>query len=213
MAIITPVRCFLGTLYQSHRRFSRPDSSYQPSDIVSFYLEYEYRLWSQFDLPTTSLGCVIAEPLSIDLLWCPCRRPHAVLYNLHTITTEIDLLLRSVMFLLPAMPVPVLSMVAGVAIIVFALYNYVLYPAFLSPLSKLPNAHFTSSISPAWILWTRYTERNNVSTHNAHRKHGPIVRLAPSEISINCVDGGIRTVYTGGMEKHSWYPDQFASYG
>ena len=111
------------------------------------------------------------------------------------------------------MALPILSIVAGIAIVVFALYKHILYPVFLSPLAKLPNAHFTSSISPAWILWTRYKERNNVTTYSAHRKHGPIVRLAPNEISINCVDGGIRTVYTGGMEKPQWYPDQFASFG
>ena len=105
------------------------------------------------------------------------------------------------------------TLVASVAILVFAFYKYIFYPIFLSPLSKIPNAHFTSSISPAWIMWNRYRERNNVSTYNAHRKHGPIVRLAPNEVSINCVDDGIRGVYGGGMEKHRWYVDQFGSYG
>lgn len=111
------------------------------------------------------------------------------------------------------MAVPTLSLLAGVVILVFALYKHVLYPAFFSPLAKLPNAHFTSSISPLWILWTRFRARNNLTTYQAHRKYGPIVRLAPNEISINCVDGGIRTVYAGGMEKPRWYPDQFTTYG
>ncbi|KAF3482888.1 cytochrome P450 3A6 [Arthroderma uncinatum] len=44
-------------------------------------------------------------------------------------------------------------------------------------------------------------------------KHGPIVRLGPSEISINCYEGGLRTVYTGGYEKHEWYPRLFGSFG
>jgi hypothetical protein len=39
------------------------------------------------------------------------------------------------------------------------------------------------------------------------------VRLAPNEVSINCVDGGIRTVYAGGFEKHEWYPNLFPAYG
>lgn len=111
------------------------------------------------------------------------------------------------------MAVPTLSLFAGLLIVVFATYKYIVHPVFISSLSKVPNAHFTSSISPAWILWKRYTDTNNVTTYNAHRKHGPIVRLAPNEISINCVDEGIRTVYAGGMEKTRWYPDQFMSYG
>jgi hypothetical protein len=111
------------------------------------------------------------------------------------------------------MAVPVLSLLASCAIAVFALYKYVIHPTFLSPLAKIPNAHFTSSVSPAWILWSRFRGRNNATTYRAHQKYGPIVRLAPNEVSINCVDGGLRTVYAGGMEKHRWYPDQFASYG
>ncbi len=108
---------------------------------------------------------------------------------------------------------PVLSLLASLLIVFAALYKYIVYPVFLSPLAKIPNAHSTSSVSSAWILWIRLRGKNNVTTYKAHRKHGPIVRLAPNEVSINCVDGGIRTVYSGGMEKHQWYPDQFASYG
>ena len=77
----------------------------------------------------------------------------------------------------------------------------------------MPNAHPTSAISPVWILWNRYKNNGNRATHAAHEKYGPIVRLGPNELSINCVDGGIRTVYAGGFEKHEWYPRQFPSYG
>jgi hypothetical protein len=111
------------------------------------------------------------------------------------------------------MAIPVLSLLAGCTVLVFAIYKFVVYPAFLSPLAKIPNANFTSSISPAWILWNRFKARNNVTTYNAHRRYGPIIRLAPNELSINCVDGGLRTVYAGGMEKPSWYMDQFSTYG
>ncbi|KLJ13509.1 unspecific monooxygenase [Blastomyces silverae] len=55
--------------------------------------------------------------------------------------------------------------------------------------------------------------RGNRTIHKAHQKYGPIVRLGPSEISVNCVDGGIRTVYAGGFEKHDWYPRVFGAYG
>lgn len=55
--------------------------------------------------------------------------------------------------------------------------------------------------------------KGNKTIHDAHQRCGPIVRLGPGEVSINCVDGGIRTVYAGGFEKHDWYPRIFGAYG
>ena len=48
--------------------------------------------------------------------------------------------------------------------------------------------------------------------HNAHVKHGPIIRLGPNEVSVNCLDGGVRTIYMGEFEKPFFY-DQFQNYG
>ncbi|KAL2868865.1 cytochrome P450 [Aspergillus lucknowensis] len=111
------------------------------------------------------------------------------------------------------MEVSLLTVITGVALTIFLLYRGVIHPAFLSPLSKIPNAHWTTPICPAWILWKRFKSQNNRTIHAAHERLGPIVRLAPSEISINCVEGGIKSVYTGGFEKHDWYPRVFGSFG
>lgn len=100
------------------------------------------------------------------------------------------------------MAIPLFSIVALLALAALAIYKLLLYPALLSPLSQIPNAHPTAPFSEAWVLWTRYRRRNNRATLAAHQRHGPIVRMAPNELSINCVDGGIRTVYAGGFEKH-----------
>ncbi|KAJ9632143.1 hypothetical protein H2203_000545 [Taxawa tesnikishii (nom. ined.)] len=106
--------------------------------------------------------------------------------------------------------------VASTALLVLValiVYRFMIYPAFVSPLSKIPPAHHTAAISPAWILWKRYSGNENVTVHAAHARFGPLVRLGPSEISVNCVDGGIRTVYGGGYEKGDWYSKMFANYG
>lgn len=95
----------------------------------------------------------------------------------------------------------------------FFVLKYLLYPIFISPLAKIPNAHFTSGISPAWILWKRYRGLETRTIHAAHRRLGSIVRLAPNELSVNCVDGGIRTVYGGGFDKPEWYSYLFSNYG
>ncbi|KAB8073608.1 putative cytochrome P450 monooxygenase [Aspergillus leporis] len=102
---------------------------------------------------------------------------------------------------------------SATAVAIVLLYKLIIYPAFLTPLSKIPNAHWTAPISPAWILWKRFKSQNNRTIQAAHARLGPIVRLSPSEISINCVEDGIKTVYTGGFEKHEWYPRVFGSLG
>ncbi|PYI36510.1 cytochrome P450 [Aspergillus indologenus CBS 114.80] len=111
------------------------------------------------------------------------------------------------------MAVSAITNVAAITCVLVLAYKLIIYPAFLSPLSKIPNAHWTAPISPAWIIWKRYQALNNRTIQAAHEKLGPIVRLGPSEISINCVDGGIKSVYTGGFEKHEWYPRVFGSFG
>ena len=106
-----------------------------------------------------------------------------------------------------------ISAIAGISFFFLVIYKYILHPVFLSPLSKIPNAHPTSALSPLWILLSRFKQRENSTVHAAHVKYGPVVRLAPNEISINCVDGGTRTVYGGGFERHEWYTHLFSNYG
>lgn len=106
-----------------------------------------------------------------------------------------------------------LALIVALYTVSYVLIVYFIIPTFFSPLSKIPNAHATSCFSPVWILWQRYTGYENRAIHAAHEIHGDIVRLGPNEVSINCVDNGIRTVYSGGFEKWNWYPNQFDNYG
>lgn len=103
--------------------------------------------------------------------------------------------------------VPVLLILVGIGI-----YKYLIYPISLSPLAKLPNAHPFSAVTPLWILWVRYRNREIQEVDAAHKKHGPVVRLGLKEVSVNCVDGGVRTIYGGGFEKPPWY-SVFMHYG
>lgn len=100
------------------------------------------------------------------------------------------------------------------ALFLFALvlfYQYVLYPVVLSPLSKIPSAHWSCSVSPAWILWARFKSRENRTLQTAHGQHGPIVRIGPNELSVNNVEA-VKTIYQGGFDKHKWY-SLFDNYG
>ncbi|OOF97217.1 hypothetical protein ASPCADRAFT_143474 [Aspergillus carbonarius ITEM 5010] len=111
------------------------------------------------------------------------------------------------------MAISAITATAASLCILLLAYKVVIYPVFISPLSKIPNAHWSAPISPVWIIWKRYMAQNNRTIQAAHEQLGPIIRLAPSEVSVNCVDGGIKSVYTGGFEKHEWYPRVFGSFG
>jgi len=107
-----------------------------------------------------------------------------------------------------SLSIPALGLVALASL---AFFKLIIYNGFLSPLSKIPNAHWTAPFSPVWILWTRYRCYENRALHAAHLKHGPVIRVAPNELSINDVNG-LRTVYAGGFEKGQWY-SIFDNYG
>ena len=111
------------------------------------------------------------------------------------------------------MAVSIVPAVAACLVLCFAFYKCILQPTFFSPMSKIPAAHWSARYLPLWIWHRRYHGLNNATTLAAHEAYGPIVLLGPNELSINCVDNGIRTVYGGGFEKHEWYPRLFPSYG
>ncbi|KAL2828438.1 cytochrome P450 [Aspergillus cavernicola] len=95
--------------------------------------------------------------------------------------------------------------------LLFPLLKYLIHPLFLSPLSKIPNAHFTSPLSGRWIQSIRQAGNEVLTIHALHRKHGPVVRLAPDELSVNSLHG-LRVIYTGAFEKHPLYRDLFLNF-
>ncbi|KAF7947047.1 uncharacterized protein EAE97_004296 [Botrytis byssoidea] len=84
--------------------------------------------------------------------------------------------------------------------------------AILSPLSQIPNAHFTTPYLKLWLFWHRANDTEHKVRYAAHKKYGPVIRVAPRELSINCLEGGVKTVYGGGFEKGEWY-SMFLNYG
>lgn len=111
------------------------------------------------------------------------------------------------------MALPLVPLIAFFLVCSLAIYQWVIYPIFLSPLSKIPNAHWSAPISRLWILSYRRVEQDTPTVHAAHQRLGPIVRIAPNEVSVNSVDGGIRTIYSGGYQKGDWYQNIFCNYG
>jgi hypothetical protein len=107
------------------------------------------------------------------------------------------------MFLLP----PIFALL----LLSLLVYNHIIYPAFISPLSKIPSAHFSAPFLDIWIRSKRRNGKTGISAiFAAHEVHGPIVRLSPNELSVASLDG-LRQVYIGAFEKTNWY-SIFANY-
>lgn len=97
--------------------------------------------------------------------------------------------------------------------LLLVLYKRIIQTHFTSSISQVPAAHWSSHFSSLWILWIRYKECEVRTIYEAHQKLGPVVRLAPNELSVNCVKGGIQAIYAGGFEKHAWYSHAFIKHG
>lgn len=95
-------------------------------------------------------------------------------------------------------------------VLIYLFFYYVVYPAIISPLSKIPSGHPTASYLPIWIWWKRRKGYESRSILAAHQRHGPVVRLAPNEVSVASLDG-LRKIYIGGFERTEWFL-QFRNY-
>ena len=109
------------------------------------------------------------------------------------------------------MPSSTLSLVAWAVILSLFAFHFIVYPRFISPLARIPNAHWSAPFSRIWALYTRFYHVENRTLLAAHRRLGPVIRVAPNELSIDGFDC-VRTVYQGGFEKTVWY-SVFDNYG
>lgn len=91
-------------------------------------------------------------------------------------------------------------------------YRYIVYPSLVSPLAKLPSAHPSCAFSRFWFQ-RQCTQMRELKTLCAtHKRHGPIVRLGPEEVSVVSEDG-LKAVYVAGLDKAVWYQQTFYNYG
>lgn len=91
-----------------------------------------------------------------------------------------------------------------VCIVLFLAYHLVVYPLWLSPVRHIPGPylHRVTSI-PA--LNRQRTSRWITYVHRLHQVHGPVVVLAPNEISVNGDAKFINDIYVKNFPKSSYY--------
>lgn len=86
-------------------------------------------------------------------------------------------------------------------------------PALISLLPKIPAANPSTHVSNVWTLCIRERNIENRTLLDLDKILGPIVRLAPNELSVDCYGGGLKTIYGGGFAKDDFYVRRFLNYG
>ncbi|OCL15308.1 cytochrome P450 [Glonium stellatum] len=82
---------------------------------------------------------------------------------------------------------------------------YLIYNLFFHPLSHIPGP-LLARLSPLYLFYITYVGQEARIVHRLHNKYGPVVRIAPNEVSVS--DGrALKVVYTdgGGMRKANCY--------
>ncbi|KAL1796229.1 hypothetical protein ACET3X_004769 [Alternaria dauci] len=74
------------------------------------------------------------------------------------------------------------QVVAIVAIPLFLLASIVIYGCYLHPLAHVPGP-FLAKFSPIWGMRALYRMKFNSELQALHQKYGPVVRVAPNEVS------------------------------
>lgn len=143
------------------------------------------------------------------ILYCTavnsCTEITYLIFCLINMTFRLCVLMNPPLDHMPWTAVPIF----GLAL--YLVYHFYIYPAFVSPLSRIPNAHWSAPISPLWILSKRFTHHENRTLQAAHRRLGPFLRIAPNEVSVDDLDA-VKQIYLGGFEKPEWY-SVFDNYG
>lgn len=77
-------------------------------------------------------------------------------------------------------------------------------------LKDIPNAHFSVPYSRLWLLSLRWRKMENRCRIHLHRRLGPVVRIGPHDVSVNCIDDGVRIIYSSKFDKDaSFYHELF----
>ncbi|KIX08598.1 uncharacterized protein Z518_03254 [Rhinocladiella mackenziei CBS 650.93] len=80
-----------------------------------------------------------------------------------------------------------------------------LYKRYSSPLRQFPGP-FIASCTRMWKVWSTWTGKTEQHHIALHQKYGPVVRIAPNEVSFSSPDAAIELFKTGkGFHKTDFY--------
>ncbi|KAK5382251.1 hypothetical protein LTR20_006117 [Exophiala xenobiotica] len=99
-----------------------------------------------------------------------------------------------------------LSPTALLLIVAVLALGQVLSARYLNPLRKIPGP-WLASVTKLWKVHKTLQERMERENIRLHQKYGPIVRIAPNEVSIDDPEESLRIIYGPGSQyrKARWY--------
>lgn len=62
-------------------------------------------------------------------------------------------------------------------------------------LASAKPAHWSGRYTGTWIWWQHVRDPSAIAVHQAHLRPVSVVRIGPAELSVCCVDGGLRAIY------------------
>ncbi|KAJ5745048.1 hypothetical protein N7533_009918 [Penicillium manginii] len=74
-----------------------------------------------------------------------------------------------------------------------------------SSLKDIPNAHFSAPYTRLWLLSLRWRNMEHRTRIHLHRRLGPVIRIGPRDVSVNCIDDGVRTIYSSKFDKDATF--------
>lgn len=76
---------------------------------------------------------------------------------------------------------------------------------------QVPNADSTVPNSESWLSGHRAKNTEHKARYAAHKMYGPVIRIAPTEFSINCLEDDVKTFNGDGFETEERY-SMFSNY-
>lgn len=97
------------------------------------------------------------------------------------------------------------TLTLGVSVLLPYLTYIIITRIFFHPLSSVPGPFF-ARVTKLWVIWQVRKGRSDLLYPSLHAKYGPIVRIAPDQVSV-CDGPAIRMAYNAGTKftKGTWY--------
>ncbi|EKG14889.1 Cytochrome P450 [Macrophomina phaseolina MS6] len=89
-----------------------------------------------------------------------------------------------------------LTALAITAALTATLYHCIIYPLFISPLSRIPGPKLYA-LTRWRLAWEDWTGRRTRTIHALHAQYGPVIRIGPNEVHFNSLSA-LRTIYGPG---------------
>lgn len=98
-----------------------------------------------------------------------------------------------------------MAFIFSATILVAAVFAYVFYFRILHPLASIPGP-FVASLSRLWLVKHVWSADMVWTVMDLHKKHGPLVRTGPNEVSVSDV-AAVKRIYGAGsrFRKSPWY--------